>query len=62
MATDYLGFAKSGYAYHPYLHADSEATSVVDSVRAARHAAGEVGANLSGKIMFSGACTSASSD
>ena len=40
VATDYLGFAKSGYGYHPYLHADSEATSVIDSVRAARNAAG----------------------
>ena len=39
VATDYLGFAKSGYAYHPYLHADSEARTVIDSVRAARAAA-----------------------
>jgi len=54
VATDYLGFAKSGYSYHPYLHADSEATSVIDSVRAARNAAGTVGANLSGKVMFTG--------
>ncbi len=54
VATDYLGFAKSGYNYHPYLHADSEATSVIDSVRAARNAAGTVGANLSGKVMFTG--------
>ena len=54
VATDYLGFAKSDYAYHPYLHADSEATSVIDSVRAARNAAGAVGANLSGKVMFTG--------
>ena len=54
VATDYLGFAKSGYGYHPYLHADSEATSVIDSVRAARNAAGAVGATLSGKVMFTG--------
>ena len=54
VATDYLGFAKSNYSFHPYLHADSEATSVIDSVRAARKAAGSVGANLSGKIMFTG--------
>ena len=54
VATDYLGFAKSGYSYHPYLHADSEATSVIDSVRAARNAAGSVGAPLSGKVMFTG--------
>ncbi len=54
VATDYLGFAKSGYSYHPYLHADSEATSVIDSVRAARKVAGSVGANLSGRILFTG--------
>ena len=54
VATDYLGFAKSGYSYHPYLHADSEATTVIDSVRAARNAAGAVGASLSGKVMFTG--------
>lgn len=54
VATDYLGFAKSDYSFHPYLHADSEATSVIDSVRAARNAAGGVGANLSGKVMFTG--------
>lgn len=54
VATDYLGFAKSAYSYHPYLHADSEATSVIDSVRAARNAAGAVGATLSGKVMFTG--------
>ena len=34
VATDYLGFAKSGYSYHPYLHAASEATSVIDSIGA----------------------------
>lgn len=54
VATDYLGFAKSTYAYHPYLHADSEATAVIDSVRAARAAAPSVGASLSGKVMFTG--------
>jgi len=54
VATDYLGFAKSTYAYHPYLHADSEATTVIDSVRAARAAAPSVGASLSGKVMFTG--------
>ena len=54
VATDYLGYAKSGYGYHPYLHADSQATTVIDSVRAARKAAGSVGAQLSGKVMFAG--------
>lgn len=54
VATDYLGFAKSTYAYHPYLHADSEASAVVDSIRAARNAASSVGATLSGKVVLSG--------
>ena len=54
VATDYLGFAKSSYAYHPYLHADSEASSVIDSIRAARNAAAAVGASLSGKVMLTG--------
>lgn len=54
VASDYLGYAKSEYAYHPYLHADSEANTVLDSVRAARAAAGTVGASLSGKVMFTG--------
>ena len=54
VATDYLGYAKSSYGFHPYLHADSEATTVIDSVRAARNAAGSVAASLSGKVMFTG--------
>ena len=54
VATDYLGFAKSKYPYHPYLHADSEATSVLDAMRAAREAAPAVGAKLSGKLMLTG--------
>ena len=51
VATDYLGFAKSNYPYHPYLHANSEATSVIDSIRAARNSNL---ANLSGKVMLTG--------
>lgn len=54
VATDYLGFAKSAYSYHPYLHADSEASSVVDSIRAAKRAAAEQGVLLSGKVMLTG--------
>jgi pimeloyl-ACP methyl ester carboxylesterase len=54
VATDYLGFAKSNYSYHPYLHADSEATSVIDSIRAARNAASSQGGSLNGKVMLTG--------
>lgn len=54
VATDYLGFAKSAYSYHPYLHADSEASTVIDSIRAARAASGQVGGSLNGKVMLTG--------
>ena len=54
VASDYLGYAKSAYSYHPYLHADSEATTVIDSIRAARNAAVTAGATLSGKVMLTG--------
>lgn len=54
VATDYLGFARSAYAFHPYLHADSEASSVIDSIRAARFAAPTQGLTLSGKVMVTG--------
>jgi len=54
VATDYLGFAKSAYPYHPYLHAESEATTVIDSIRAARKAAADRGATLNGKVMVTG--------
>ncbi len=54
VATDYLGFAKSSYSYHPYLHADSEATSVIDSIRAVRNIAALQSISLSGKVMLTG--------
>jgi pimeloyl-ACP methyl ester carboxylesterase len=54
VATDYLGFARSSYSFHPYLHADSEASSVVDAIRAARNALPTVGGSFSGKVMLTG--------
>jgi len=54
VATDYLGYAGSKYPYHPYLHADSEASSVIDSIRAARRVASDAGVALSGKVMLTG--------
>ncbi|MCX7230663.1 MAG: esterase [Burkholderiales bacterium] len=54
VATDYLGFAKSSYPFHPYLHADSEATAVIDSIRAARAYAALGSIPLSGKVMLYG--------
>jgi pimeloyl-ACP methyl ester carboxylesterase len=56
VATDYLGFARSSYKYHPYLHADSEASSVIDSIRAARNAAAAVGSTVTsgGNVLLAG--------
>lgn len=54
VATDYLGYNQSNYPFHPYLHAESEASSVIDSIRAARKAAEELGAPLTGEVMLSG--------
>jgi pimeloyl-ACP methyl ester carboxylesterase len=54
VATDYLGYAKSTYSFHPYLHAETEAASVIDSIRAARNAAPSQDVALSGKVMLTG--------
>jgi pimeloyl-ACP methyl ester carboxylesterase len=54
VATDYLGYALSSYPYPPYLQADSEASSVIDSIRATRLAAASLGLTLNGKIMVTG--------
>ena len=54
VATDYLGYAKSAYPFHPYLHADSEATAVIDSIRAARLYALSNNIATSGKVMLYG--------
>jgi len=54
VATDFLGYAQSGYPYHPYAYADSEASSMIDSIRAARNAATSLGLTLNGKVMVTG--------
>ncbi|RYY99264.1 MAG: esterase [Comamonadaceae bacterium] len=54
VASDMLGFAKSSYGFHPYLHADSEASSNIDAIRAARRAARDLDRPLSGKLLLTG--------
>jgi hypothetical protein len=54
VATEYLGYARSAYPYHPYLHAETEAASLVDAIRAARHAAAALGVPFSGRVMLTG--------
>jgi pimeloyl-ACP methyl ester carboxylesterase len=54
VATDYLGYGKSAYAFHPYLHAASQATSVIDAMRAARRISSAQSIPLSGKVFLYG--------
>lgn len=54
VATDFLGYALSNYPYHPYAHADSEASAIIDSIRAAKRAAPALGLPLNGKVMVTG--------
>ena len=54
VASDYLGYGKSAYSFHPYLHSDTEATATIDAIRAARQVAREKGQALSGKLMIYG--------
>lgn len=53
-ATDYLGLGRSDYPFHPYLHAESEASAIVDALRAARSVAAEARVPLSGKVLLAG--------
>jgi pimeloyl-ACP methyl ester carboxylesterase len=54
VATDYLGYALSEYPFHPYMHADTEASAVIDSIRGVRNAASALGLTLNGKVMVGG--------
>lgn len=53
-ATDYLGLGKSDYRFHPYLHADSEASAIIDALRAARLAGKQDAVRLNGKVALAG--------
>lgn len=54
VATDYLGLGQSDYPYHPYLHASSEASAVIDAIRAARQAAARLAVPVSKQVMLFG--------
>ncbi|MBV8491168.1 MAG: hypothetical protein JO199_11620 [Candidatus Eremiobacteraeota bacterium] len=53
-ATDYLGLGTSSYPYQPYLVVDTEATAIVDSIRAVRNAARTLGIRLSDALYITG--------
>ena len=54
VATDYLGFSDSNFPYHPYLHANSQASTIADAVRAAKTALTQQSVPLSGKLFLTG--------
>jgi len=53
VAPDYLGFGDS-QGLHPYMHAKSLATAVVDIVRSARAYCGQEGIGLNGQLFLGG--------
>ena len=54
VASDYLGYAGSSFPYHPYLHAESEARTTIDALRAARVLLTRLGAAESGRLVLTG--------
>ncbi len=54
VAPDYIGFARSDYPYHPYLQADSEATTILDAATAARAALQQTGVRLRSAVFLLG--------
>lgn len=54
VSTDYLGLGGSNYPYHPYLHANSEASALIDALRASRVVLQRLNTPLSNKLMLSG--------
>ena len=54
VATDYLGLGKSTFSFHPYLHADSEASAIIDSIRAAKTAARKLQIPINDQVMLFG--------
>jgi pimeloyl-ACP methyl ester carboxylesterase len=54
VASDYLGLGQSTYPFHPFLHADSEASAMIDSLRAARQAGRGLQVRYNGQVMLIG--------
>lgn len=53
-APDYLGLGTSAFPFHPYHHAQTEASSVIDMLRAARNYASLSNVALNGKVFLLG--------
>ena len=53
-APDYLGLGSSAFPFHPYHHAKTEASAVVDMLRASRNYASLSNISLNGKVFLLG--------
>lgn len=51
---DYIGLGQAGITYHPYFHAQTEATSTRDMIRAARQLCTEKGVGINDKLFLAG--------
>lgn len=54
VSADMLGYARSEFPFHPYLHAETAATTTIDSIRAARNAANQLGVRFSDRLLLGG--------
>jgi pimeloyl-ACP methyl ester carboxylesterase len=54
VASDYLGYGKSSFPYHPYLHAGSEARTTIDALLAGRALLARLGVAESGRVFLAG--------
>lgn len=54
VASDYLGYGRSSFPYHPYLHAESQARTAIDALRAARTLLARLGVSESGRLFVTG--------
>lgn len=51
---DYIGLGDNPVQYHPYLHAQSEATATIDMIRASRELIDSLGFGLNGQLFLAG--------
>lgn len=54
VASDYLGYARSAFPYHPYLHAESVGRTTIDALRAGRALLARLAVAESGRVFLAG--------
>jgi hypothetical protein len=54
LCPDYLGLGIAAHGFHPFLHAQSEATAVIDLIRAAKEVVDSIGAPVNDQLLLVG--------